>query len=47
MWWKELGKLLRNNGYLIETKSSFCDYAITQLSNKAMDWYESQTQVGC
>uniref|UniRef100_A0A915DMQ8 ATP-dependent DNA helicase n=1 Tax=Ditylenchus dipsaci TaxID=166011 RepID=A0A915DMQ8_9BILA len=44
MWWKELCKLLRNNGYLNETKASFSDFAITQLSPKAIGWYESSSK---
>ncbi|KAI1713758.1 DEAD/DEAH box helicase domain-containing protein [Ditylenchus destructor] len=41
-WWQELGKLLRNNGYLVETKASFSDYGcLTQLSEKAIYWLSS------
>ena len=46
IWWKELGKLLRNNGYLLETKSSFSQFGfITQLSDKAINWYENDEKV--
>uniref|UniRef100_A0A1I8BTA7 ATP-dependent DNA helicase n=1 Tax=Meloidogyne hapla TaxID=6305 RepID=A0A1I8BTA7_MELHA len=39
MWWKELGKLLRNYGYLIDSKSSFNQFGcITNISDKAEKW---------
>lgn len=45
-WWQELGKLLRNNGYLVETKASFSDFGcLTQLSEKAIYWLSSEEKV--
>uniref|UniRef100_A0A914NYM9 DNA 3'-5' helicase n=1 Tax=Meloidogyne incognita TaxID=6306 RepID=A0A914NYM9_MELIC len=39
MWWKELGKLLRNYGYLIDSKSTFNQFGcITNISDKAEKW---------
>uniref|UniRef100_A0A914GXA3 ATP-dependent DNA helicase n=1 Tax=Globodera rostochiensis TaxID=31243 RepID=A0A914GXA3_GLORO len=38
-WWTEFGKLLRNNGFLLESKSTFAQYGyLTQLAPKATEW---------
>lgn len=39
IWWREFGKLMRNNGYLHECKSTFSQFGfLTQLSPKADEW---------
>jgi hypothetical protein len=46
MWWKELGKLLRNYGYLNETKSSFNQFGcLIQISDKAEKWLKEDKKV--
>ncbi|KAL3076253.1 hypothetical protein niasHS_013524 [Heterodera schachtii] len=41
-WWTEFGKMLRNNGFLSESKSTFAQYCfLTKLAPKAIEWLSS------
>lgn len=46
IWWKELGQLLRHNGFLSETKSSFSQFGyLIQLTEKAEKWMQHDGKV--